>query len=140
MKQSENFNAKEIDGYEKLKRAIEIWKSVKISYHEIALGKKGVLHIPAESIGSLKLQHPDAAAYIKAEEYIYSNDPDRRRIGEKALERIRSGESPSTVMQSMHVRHDRSVDIDMYDDFSNEEKNPVFYSFANAIKETDKQV
>lgn len=57
-------------------------------------------YIPNELI-DLKKKYPRAAAYLEAEQWIYSQDPVKVRLAARALEKIISGEDPEAVLDEM---------------------------------------
>ena len=49
----------------------------------------------------LRAKYPRAAAYLEAEQWIYSEDPVKVRLAARALEKILDGEDPEAVIQEM---------------------------------------
>jgi hypothetical protein len=70
---------------------------------------------PKVSAEDVAAKHPRAAAYIKAENWTYSNNYTKNAAGRKALERIINGEDHEQVLAEMEAEWSAHCDQHVWD-------------------------
>lgn len=93
-----------IEGLAEIRAATAAW----VNYHQAKArfenGEIDFEDVPAynpNELIDLKKKYPRAAAYLEAEQWIYSQDPVKVRLAARALEKIISGEDPEAVLDEM---------------------------------------
>lgn len=93
-----------IGGLDELEKAIADMEFYHDSYaanFEDENGCCNPVHRPDVSIDDLRAKYPRAAAYIHAESFTFSPNPDKFAAGEKAIEKIINGEDHNTAIKDM---------------------------------------
>ena len=94
-----------IEGLNELRAAIEENNAYQESFHQIMANEDndGIYppKTPQYSVAELIRKYPSAAAYLEAEEYSESENYAQSTIGEKALNRMRTGEDCLLVQKEM---------------------------------------
>lgn len=94
-----------IEGLNELRAAIEENNAYQESFHQMMAneGNDGIYppKTPQYSVAELMRKYPSAAAYLEAEEYSESENYAQSTIGEKALNRMRTGEDCLLVQKEM---------------------------------------
>lgn len=94
-----------IEGLSELRAAIEENNAYQESFHQMMANEDndGIYppKTPQYSVAELMRKYPSAAAYLEAEEYSESENYAQSTIGEKALNRMRTGEDCLLVQKEM---------------------------------------
>lgn len=97
-----------IEGLAEIRAAIKAWANYHEAKMEFERGERDFEDVPAHKPGevdALKKKYPRAAAYLEAEQWIYSASPVKVRLASRAMEKILAGEDHEAVIQEMIQGH-----------------------------------
>lgn len=98
----------EIEGLDEIRAAKNALLTAGVRYHEAKTRfERGEIEfedvpIPDHSkVAALLAKYPRAAAYLEAERWSYSTDPEKANLGSLAMGKILRGDDPEAVIQGM---------------------------------------